>query len=72
MKLHAWRSTINNPCDAPQVFISLRIESKVTDVYPWVLPLEIARELLGAVVESITEDPVEVEVTMKLKEGIRT
>lgn len=68
MKLQAWRNTLNNPCDAPPVHISIGPLSHGRGVVPWVLPLEAARKIFGPVVDSITEEPVGISLSLQLKE----
>jgi hypothetical protein len=68
MKLQAWRSIGKNPCDAPPVHISigaLEPEKRLGTV-PWVLPLEAARTIFGPVVDTITEEPVEVTLALTI------
>ena len=67
MKLIAWKSTVPNPCDDPQVKICIapREGGGTRNVYPWVLPIEEARNIFGPIVdEKITNTPVEVTLSM--------
>lgn len=66
MRLLAWRNTCPNPCDDPQVNISIApVEGGGSwNVFPWVLPLEQAQYMFGPVVDKITEEPVEIVLSM--------
>ena len=68
MQLIAWRSICPNPCDDPQVKITIAPVEKIPMIYPWVLPLERAIELLGQeVVGQIGVEPVVVEFKINPK-----
>ena len=63
ISLIAWRTTGKNPCDDPPVTITIAPVEKMTQVYPWVLPLEKAVEMFGQErVDMIGEEPVAVEL----------
>jgi hypothetical protein len=68
MNLIVWRSTCPNPCDDPEVKISIApAEGGGTrNVFPWVLPIEEARRFFGPIVDEITETPVEAVVSMNI------
>jgi hypothetical protein len=69
MKLVCWKSVNHNPCDDPQVSISIApAEGGGTRcVFPWVLPLEEARKIFGPIVETeITDRAEEVILGMRL------
>ena len=67
IQLQAWRTIGKNPCpsycaDLP-VTITIAPVEKMTQVYPWVLPLEKAVEMFGQErVDMIGEEPVAVEL----------
>ena len=62
MRLHAWRTIGKNPCNDPPITITIAPVEKIPMIYPWVLPLERAIELLGQeVVGQIGVEPVVVE-----------
>ena len=69
MEMRAWRNTVHNPVDDPQVTISLAPVQKFIGVFPWVLPLNVAREIFGAVVDKITEEPVPIRLEWILISG---
>jgi hypothetical protein len=67
MNLIAWKSTCPNPCDDPKVSISIAPwqGGGHRNVFPWVLPIEVARYIFDPIVdEKITETPVEVVLSM--------
>ena len=67
MDLIAWRTTGKNPCDDPPVKITIAPVEKMTQVYPWIFPLERAVEMFGRqVVDQIGERPVEVTLSLTL------
>ena len=66
MQLIAWRTISQNPCDDPPVKISIATPTRGTDVWPWVLLLEDARELFGEVVDQIGEEPVQVSLALSV------
>ena len=67
MRLHAWRTTIPNPCDDPPVTITVAPVEKVPGIYPWPLPLERAIEMFGQeTVDLIGEKPVMINFTLTL------
>ena len=67
MRFIAWRHTGKNPCDNPPVTITIAPVEKMTQVYPWVLPLERAVEMFGQwVVDQIGEEPVEVNLHLMI------
>ena len=70
MQLQAWRTTGKNPCDDPPVKITIAPVEKMTQVYPWVLPLERAVEMFGqGAVDQIGEEPVPVTLSLSLGRG---
>ena len=70
MQLIAWRTTGKNPCDDPPVKIIIAPVEKMTQVYPWILPLERAVEMFGQeVVGQVGEDPVEVALNLDIGKG---
>ena len=65
MDLIAWRTTGKNPCDDPPVKITIAPVEKMTQVYPWIFPLERAVEMFGqGVVDQIGEEPVEIRLKL--------
>ena len=65
--LQAWRTTGKNPCDAPPVKITIAPVEKMTQVYPWVIPIERAVEMFGqGVVDLIGEEPVAVNLHLMI------
>lgn len=68
MQLIAWRSICPNPCDDPQVKITIAPQEKGHDVFPWILPLAKAIEIFGQeVVDQIPEAPEWVPVRLEVK-----
>jgi len=71
MQLHAWRTIGKNPCDNPPVKITIAPVEKMTQVYPWVLPLEKAVKMFGQeVVDQIGEEPVPVTLNLSFDENM--
>ena len=65
--LQSWRTTGKNPCDDPPVTITIAPVEKMTQVYPWVIPLERAVEMFGqGVVDLIGEEPVAVNLHLMI------
>ena len=63
--LIAWRTTGKNPCDDPPVTISIGPRERMTWVFPWIIPLELAVEMFGqGVVDQIGEEPVEIRLKL--------
>ncbi len=71
MRLQAWRSLGKNPCDDPPVKISIGPIGRTHGVVPWVLPLAAAQALFGRMADSITEEPVEITITLQIKEDLQ-
>jgi hypothetical protein len=63
----AWKTTGKNPCNNPPVHISIASEKPGTDVWPWVLPLDRAREMFGHVVDQIGDEPVKVTLSLVIE-----
>lgn len=65
ISLIAWRTTGKNPCDDPPVTITIAPVEKMTQVYPWLLPLARAVEIFGRqVVEQIGEEPIPISLEL--------
>ena len=67
MQLIVWRTIGKNPCNDPPVKISIAPKEPGTDVFPWVLPVERAREIFGHVVDQIVEEPMPINLALILE-----
>jgi hypothetical protein len=67
MKMQAWRTVGKNPCEDPPTTISIAPVEKMTGVFPWLLPMERAKEIFGTEVEKIGPEPQEVVLTLVVK-----
>ena len=69
MKMQAWRTEGKNPSENPPTTISIAPVEKLTGVFPWLIPLELATEVFGSEAEiaKIGPEPQEVFLTLTVK-----